>query len=123
MTLNTNIPDSGTRSQFITGAVRDAAPGKGLPSNIPPIAIRALARRFEDGAQKYGPRNWMQGIPLSRYIDAIIRHTLSMSEGRTDEDHAGAVLWNAAAFMWTRQAVENGKLPNDLNDLIYDEAG
>lgn len=65
----------------------------------------------------------MQGISLSRYIDAIFRHTLSMSEGRTDEEHDAAVLWNVAAFMWTREEIKAGKLPEDLNDLIYANGG
>ena len=115
----TTLPDSGARSEFATGAVRDAMVGKGLPSLIPPCAIRALARRFEDGATKYGRDNWQKGIPLSRYVDAIFRHTMAMSEGQDGEDHAGAVLWNAAAFMWTLEAIRKGSLPRELNDLTY----
>lgn len=113
------IPDSGTRTNFDTGAVRDAAPGKGFPSMIPPIAIRKLAARFEEGARKYGPRNWMKGIPLSRYQDAITRHTLQAAEGDTSEDHLGAVLWNAAAWAWTYDAIKAGALPRELMDLPY----
>ena len=113
------LPDTGTRSEFTTGAVRDAMSGKGLPSQIPPEAIRRLALRFEDGATKYGLQNWMQGIPLSRYVDAIIRHTLAASEGLDDEDHLGAVLWNAAAWIWTEQQIVEGRLPAELNDLPF----
>jgi hypothetical protein len=115
------LPDSGARSEFETGAVRDASVGKGLPSLIPPIAIRKMARRFEDGATKYGRDNWQKGIPLSRYVDAIFRHTLAAVEGQQDEDHIGAVLWNAAAWAWTEQAIENGRLPESLDDLTYRE--
>ncbi len=113
------LPDTGARTNFDTGAVRDASVGKGLPSHIPPIAIRALAKRFEDGARKYKNLNWMLGINLSRYIDAIFRHTLAWSEGQTDEDHGGAVLWNMATAMWTLEAIREGKLPKELNDLPY----
>jgi hypothetical protein len=109
-TMN-QLPDTGTRSEFTTGAVRDAMSGKGLPSQIPPEAIRRLALRFEDGASKYGVQNWMQGIPLSRYVDAIIRHTLAAAEGQDDEDHLGAVLWNAAAWIWTERQIVEGRLP------------
>jgi hypothetical protein len=113
------LPDSGARTNFDTGAVRDAMTGKGLPSLIPPEAIRRLAVRFEDGATKYGRDNWQKGIPLSRYNDAIIRHTLAAAEGQTDEDHLGAVLWNAAAWVWTSAAITAGDLPAELDDLCY----
>jgi hypothetical protein len=113
------LPDTGTRSEFATGAVRDAMSGKGLPAQIPPEAIRRLALRFEDGASKYGVQNWMRGIPLSRYVDAIIRHTLAAAEGQDDEDHLGAVLWNAAAWIWTERQIIEGRLPAELDDLPF----
>jgi len=124
--INT-IPDSGARTSFDTGAVRDASIGKGLPSRIPPIALRKLAKRFEDGAIKYpdserGP-NWMSGIPLSRFYDAIVRHSLQAAEGNRDEDHLGAVLWNAAAWAWTENEINEGHLPIELNDLPFHPSG
>ena len=71
---NCVLPSSGSMSNFETGAVRDAMNGKGLPSLIPTCALRSIAKRFEDGATKYGRDNWMKGIPLSRYCDASHRH-------------------------------------------------
>ena len=115
------LPDSGARSEFETGAVRDASEGKGLPSNIPPDFIRSVARRFEDGAIKYSAHNWMKGIPLSRYIDSTMRHLLHLMEGDTSEDHVGAIGWNAAAFQWTDAQIKSGKLPAELDDLQYRE--
>jgi hypothetical protein len=122
-----SIPDSGSRTNFDTGAVRDASIGKGLPSRIPPVALRKLAKRFEDGAVKYpdgksGP-NWMIGIPMSRFYDAIVRHSMQAAEGNTDEDHIGAVLWNAAAWAWTESEIEAGRLPIELNDLPFHPNG
>lgn len=113
------IPDSGDRSQFKTGAQRDAMVGKGLPSLIPPAALRSLAKRFEDGAIKYTRLNWLKGIPLSRFQDAIMRHTLAAAEGQTDEDHFGAIMWNAAAWLETDRRIQSGELPAELNDLPY----
>ena len=81
--INTVLPDSGARSEFTTGAVRDASEGKGNPSLIPVDALRAVARRFEDGATKYGRDNWKQGIPLSRYVDSLYRHLWQFMEGDT----------------------------------------
>jgi hypothetical protein len=113
------LPDSGARTEFTTGAVRDAMPGKGWPHSIPPIALRMIAKRFEDGALKYGPRNWMKGIPLSRYQDALFRHTLAWAEGDTSEDHLGAVGWNMAAAAWTEAEIKAGRLPAELDDLPF----
>ena len=121
--MSTTLPDSGSRSSFNTGAVRDAMAGKGLPSRIPPIAIRKIAKRFEDGAIKYpdgehGP-NWMQGIPLSRYYDAMLRHLMQWGEDDQSEDHLGAIGWNMAAASWTEQQIKDGQLPKELDDLPF----
>lgn len=115
----TCLPDSGERTNFDTGAVRDASPGKGLPSDIPPIAIRMIAKRFEDGSAKYSRGNWRKGIPLSRYYDAIFRHTMLWGEGDTSEDHLGAVGWNMAAAAWTESQIKSGRLPKELDDLPF----
>lgn len=120
------LPDTGSRSEFETGAVRDACSGKGLPSRIPPEAIRRLAKRYEDGEAKYpdadGVPNWMRGIPLSRYFDSAMRHLLAAAEGDTSEDHLGAVLWNAAGWIWTEDAIAAGRLPSSLDALPFARA-
>lgn len=117
------LPDTGSRSQFETGAVRDACAGKGLPSRIPPEAIRRLAKRYEDGEAKYpdadGFPNWMRGLPLSRYFDSAMRHLLAASEGDESEDHLGAVLFNVAGWIWTESAIADGNLPASLHDLPF----
>jgi hypothetical protein len=115
--LNPSLPDSGSRSEFDTGAVRDASLGKGNPSLIPLEAMRAVSRRFEDGATKYGRDNWKKGIPLSRYVDSLYRHLWQFMEGDQSEDHGGAVIWNAMCLVQTEKWISEGKLPNELNDL------
>jgi len=112
------LPDSGARSEFSSGAVRDAMEGKGIPSLIPLDALRAVSRRFEAGAAKYTDRNWEKGIPCSRYVDSLMRHLWSMMEGDTDEDHGGALIWNAMCLYQTLHWIEEGKLSQALNDLI-----
>ena len=111
------LPDSGERSEFNTGAVRDAMSGKGMPSLIPLEALRAVSKRFEDGATKYGRDNWRKGIPLSRYVDSLYRHLWQLMEDDRTEDHGGAVIWNAMCLIQTKKWIEEGKLPNELNDL------
>jgi hypothetical protein len=114
---NNKLPSSGAMTNFTTGAVRDAMQGKGYPSLIPTCALRSLAKRFEDGATKYGKGNWEKGIPLSRYYDASHRHLWSLMEGKTDEDHFGAVLWNIACWQKTKYMIDRGLLPQELDDL------
>lgn len=99
--------------------MRDGGDGKGLPSCIPPVALRALARRYADGAAKYGHGNWLQGIPLSRFYDAILRHAMAAMEGDTSEDHLGAVLWNAASWLETEARIRDGRLPRQLDDFTF----
>ena len=60
-----DIKDSGKRSEFETGAVRDIQSGKGRFDLLPWDTIWALAKHFEKGCEKYGDRNWEKGIPLS----------------------------------------------------------
>jgi hypothetical protein len=114
-----SLPDTGARTNYSTGAVRDASEGKGHFHSIPPGALRRIAKRFEDGAKKYSKNNWMKGIALSHYQDSLIRHTLAWAEGDQSEDHVGAILWNAAAMDWTETQIKAGKLPAELNDLPY----
>lgn len=114
---NNSLPDSGERSEFTTGAVRDAMSGKGCPSLIPLEALRAVSKRFEDGATKYGRDNWKKGIPLSRYVDSLYRHLWQLMENDQAEDHGGAVIWNAMCLIQTKKWIEEGKLPSELNDL------
>lgn len=114
-----NLPDSGDRTEFKTGAVRDLSAQKGFPSDIPPCALKRLANHFESGAKKYSRHNWLKGIPLSRYQDAIMRHLTLWAEGDMEEDHAAAVLWNMSCAMHTELEIVLGNLPKDLEDLPY----
>ena len=112
-----DLPDSGERSEFQTGAVRDASYGKGIPSAIPPRALIKLAKRFEDGAAKYKRDNWKQGIPISRYVDSLYRHLWAFMEGDETEDHLGAVIWNAVCLSETVDMVANDEIPYELYDI------
>jgi hypothetical protein len=111
------LPDTGERSEFNTGAVRDASKGKGIPSAIPVRSLRKLAKRFEDGAEKYERDNWKQGIPLSRYVDSLYRHLWAFMEGDDTEDHLGAVIWNAVCLSETWDMISDGDLSLDLEDI------
>ena len=113
------LPNSGEKEHYATGAERDRATGRGRFSLIPPIALRSLAQRYEEGGRLYGDNNWHNGFPLSRLIDSMNRHLLALNEGDDTEDHAGAILWNASAFLWTEDQITKGKLPQELDDRSY----
>ena len=72
-------------------------------SHFPNMAtlILEVAIHFEDGAKKYGERNWEKGIPVQRYIDSAIRHYLKWLRGDDDEPHDRAFCWNLMCAIWT----------------------
>lgn len=113
------VKDSGKRQEFVTGSLRDTREGKGRFDLIPTYPLRRLAKHYENGASKYGDRNWEKGQPLSRYIDSAMRHLVGVLEGLSDEDHASAVSWNMFAYIHTLKLIEDGKLPKELDDLGY----
>jgi hypothetical protein len=112
-----SVRDSGKRQAFKTGSVRDTRDGKGRFDLISPVALKALARHYENGARKYGDRNWEKGQPVSRYIDSAIRHLYGFLDGDRSEDHLSAAAWNAMAATHTLELIERGTLPATLNDL------
>lgn len=114
------VQDSGERTEFTTGAVRDTSEGKGRYDLIPQRGLHRLARHFENGAKKYGPNNWRKGIPLSRYLDSGIRHAFKYLEGERDEDHLAAAAWNFICALHTEEMITSGKLPADLADILSD---
>jgi dATP/dGTP diphosphohydrolase, N-terminal len=118
MTEYDTVKDSGTRQSFDTGAVRDIQQGKGRFDLISPIFLRRLARHYENGARKYGDRNWERGIPVTRYLDSAMRHINEYREGLRDEDHLTAAAWNIACAIHTEEMVERGLLPKELMNNI-----
>ena len=102
-TVMSNILDSGNRTQFQTGAVRDMHQGKGRCDLLPPNALLRLARHFETGSLKYGDRNWELGIPCHSFADSGMRHLLKYMAGNTDEDHLIAAIWNLMCLAETEQ--------------------
>ena len=103
------VKDSGEREEFNTGSVRDTRTGKGRYDLLPPRAVRRLAKHFENGARKYGDRNWEKGQPLSRFLDSALRHTFAILEGKRDEDHAAAAVWNLMGFIEIAERIQEGK--------------
>ena len=55
------LKDSGERTEFPSGAVRDMHEGKGRFDLLPMCVLMRLARHYEAGAKKYSDRNWEKG--------------------------------------------------------------
>ena len=70
-----------------------------------PKALLELSKHFEQGAIKYGERNWEKGLPEYCYIDSAIRHYLKWMDGQDDEPHDRAVLWNLICLWWTHENI------------------
>lgn len=93
------IKDSGERTEFETGAVRDMSTGKGDMISMPAEALLRLSRHYENGALKYGRFNYLKGIPVSSFIDSALRHILKYRAGYDDEDHLAAAAFNVLGAM------------------------
>jgi hypothetical protein len=85
---------------------------------VSPCAVNMLAVHMEDGIKAgYDERNWEKGIPLGRFLESAIRHTLQVLNGDNDENHKAAAFWNMHGFLHTWYAIERGELPQSLNNL------
>lgn len=80
-----------------------------------PTMILEVSKHFEEGAKKYGERNWEKGIPVNRYIDSAVRHYLKWLRGDTDEPHDRAFVWNILCCIWTVKHSEK-RNPDDKNE-------
>ena len=72
---------------------------------------------MENGAKKYGDRNWEKGQPQSRFLDSAIRHLMKYLEGHRDEDHLAAARWNIGGMIHVEEMIGRGLLPGELADL------
>lgn len=95
------IKDSGDRTKFESGAVRDMHAGKGRYDLLPMCVIDRLAKHYEAGALKYSDRNWEKGIPAHSFADSAMRHFCKYMDGQNDEDHLIAAIWNLCGLAWT----------------------
>lgn len=99
--------DSGTRSSYESGMVRDTEDGKPrfdllIPEGVPFEAqfLTRCADLLARGAVKYDARNWEKaGGPkeVKRFKSSALRHLLQWFCGDREEDHAAAVVFNLLA--------------------------
>lgn len=63
--------------------------GKPLVSLVEPDFILGLAEVMSQGAKEYGRDNWKECEEPHRYLDALLRHTLSYWKGDKIDDKSG----------------------------------
>jgi len=114
-----DLKDSGSRQQFKSGAVRDAASMKGRFDLVAVAGVLRQVLQMERGAVKYHARNWEKGMPLSVYFNSGLGHILAHVQGFDDEPHLDAALWNFACMAETHIRIQMGVLPKELDDLPY----
>lgn len=93
------VKDSGERTEFESGAVRDMHEGKGDMASLPWESVLRLSKHYEAGAIKYKRWNYRLGIPVSSFIDSACRHLAKYQCGCDDEDHLAAAAFNILGAM------------------------
>jgi len=111
------MQDSGERQEFTTGAVRDTAEDKPRPDLYSPFAEERVGNWLMLGAEKYEERNWEMGIPVSRCWASLSRHKMAYQQGKRDEDHLAAIIFNAMAIIHYEEMIKRGVLPEELDDM------
>jgi hypothetical protein len=108
--------DSGKRSEFESGMVRDTSEGKPrfnliMPEGVPykEQLLTRWAELMARGAEKYSDRNWEKAegkAEEDHAKESLLRHTMQFIHGEDDEDHGAAILFNVqeiALIRWKRQ--------------------
>jgi len=115
-TVETFLEELPAKDFYPSGAARSSSEGRGRFDLIPHPPMLALARRYEEGAKRFGDFNWLKGVPLSRILSSMRRHSSQVGYDFT-EDHAAAVAWNSFAWITTIEYIRAGILPRELDDL------
>ena len=111
------IKDSGERTEFGTGAVRDMHSGKGRMDLLPWEALIEVSKHCEEGALKYGERNCEKGIPIHSLIDSAFRHLAKYRMGMKYEPHLRAAAWNILIALYMEiKHPELQDIPTRLED-------
>ena len=113
--MNMTIKDSGNRTEFSSGAVRDCKTGVGRMDLLPWAAIMEVSKHCENGAKKYGEHNIDKGIPTHSLCDSAARHLAKYLDGWTDEPHLLAAAWN---LLW---AIQMEVKHPELCDIPFDK--
>lgn len=84
---------SHTDRTFETGARRSPDADDTRYDLISPIGLKEVARACAEGAVKYAPLNWEQGMPAHDMLNHAIRHIFEFLGGDRGEPHLGHAAW------------------------------
>ena len=90
---------SSNRHHYATGAVRSADCQQTRYDLISPIGLEAVARTYAEGANKFGPANWENGMPVTDLLNHAIAHIFKWVGGCRKEDHIPHAIWNLLAVL------------------------
>jgi|DEB0MinimDraft_6_1074348.scaffolds.fasta_scaffold168765_2 hypothetical protein len=95
---------------------KEAQGAKKVPlSKVPPVALAYQALVHEAGDADYGPRNWRDSrVLMSVYLDAAMRHILSMVDGEDLDPKSG--LPHAAHAAACMNIIMDGSYQGTLED-------
>jgi len=80
--------------EYKTGAVRSADCEDFRYDLITPVGLKALAKTYAEGAEKFGVCNWENGMPAVDMLNHAIAHIYTFLGGDRKEDHLGHAAWN-----------------------------
>jgi len=90
--------------------------GKAPFDLLDPIALEGLAQVLQFGAKKYASWNWAKGIPYTRLIAALLRHTFAILRGEFIDAESGLPHINHVGCCWMFLSHHMTVRP-DMNDL------
>lgn len=111
------IKDSGTRTEFSGGMVRDASAG--FKTDYTSVMFGPMLERWAihctKGRDKYpdqapGVPNWTLASGADEFLHArgsLLRHLMAYLRGDTDEDHAAAIMFNVNVMEYVRPLIED----------------
>ena len=84
-----------------TGMIREAKDEKlNYLSYFTPETMQRYAIHMKHGEIKHGRKNWQKGgYPKEEYLESAMRHLWALWAGKTDEDHASAIVFNMFGYM------------------------
>jgi len=109
--IDFTVKDSGKRTSFESGMVRDITDDKvDYTLALDGPMFKRLAVHLTKGAKKYSKRNWMKAAgtaELERFKESAARHFFQWMAGDTDEDHAAACYFNIGGYEYVKERLNN----------------
>lgn len=107
--------DSGKRQEYKSGMRRDLQEGKTRYDLVIPLDMEhSLFERWAElmtrGAVKYGERNWEKANSTEEYMRfraSAFRHFMQWFNGKDDEDHGAAVLFNIQCADYVKEKLND----------------